>query len=140
MLQPQLFHSIGHAPRLEHIQRIRPPCGDIAKRAAPRADLAHDHHSGVALLPALADIRAARLGAHCGKVVIFQYLTGITVALRRGRLHPYPAWLAQNRRIGLMRLFRVALGFIRKITAHGKLLKMYGTAIGIKHAFVHHFA
>src|SRR3712207_6931906 len=43
--------------------------GDVAERTGPRAGVAHDHHGGVALRPALADVRAGRLLAHRDQAV-----------------------------------------------------------------------
>ena len=63
MAQPQLFHRLSDAARLKRIQRVRAAGGHIAERTAPGADLAHDHHSGVALGPAFTNIGAGGLFA-----------------------------------------------------------------------------
>ena len=63
MVQPQFRHRMRHPARLEGVQSLRPAGRHVAKRAAARAYLAHDHHGGVALRPAFADIGAARLFA-----------------------------------------------------------------------------
>ena len=63
MFQTQLADRMGHLARLKRVQRLRLARRDIAKGAAARAYLAHDHHGGVALAPAFADIGAARLFA-----------------------------------------------------------------------------
>jgi hypothetical protein len=61
MGEAQLLDRIGHAPRLERVERVGAPGGHVAEGAAAGADLAHDHHGGVALAPAFADVGAARL-------------------------------------------------------------------------------
>ena len=91
------------------VERVRPAGGDVAEGAGPGADLAHDHHGGVALRPALADVRAARLLADRHQAVLAHDVAGALVALRARRLHPKPVRLAQHRRIRPVRLLRVAL-------------------------------
>ena len=50
--------------RLIRIQRQRAAMADIAKRAAPRAEVAHDHKCGCAIAEALADVGAGRFLAN----------------------------------------------------------------------------
>ncbi|MPL92900.1 hypothetical protein SDC9_39024 [bioreactor metagenome] len=109
MLQPERLHRMGDAARLEHIKRIGPAGRDVAEGTAAGADLAHDHHRGVALAPAFADIRAARLFADGDQLVRFQDLAGVLVALRGRRLDPDPVRLLRLRMIGTMRLLGVTL-------------------------------
>ena len=66
---------------------------DIAERAGARASVPHDHEGGVLFLPAFADIRAARLFAHCVERVFANELLGGEVARRDGRLDANPVWL-----------------------------------------------
>ena len=119
MVQPQFLHRIRHAARLERIQRLRAAGGDIAKGSAPFADLAHDHHGGVALAPAFAGIGAAGLFAYCHQLVFAHDITGAFVALGSGGFYANPVGLARLGVIGLVRLFRVALLGTFEITQGG---------------------
>ena len=59
----ELRHRLRHVLGLVRIERARQPGLHIAERAGARAGVAHDHHGGVRLLPALADIGTAGLFA-----------------------------------------------------------------------------
>ena len=61
MLKPERGDRFGHMLRLRLIQRAGHTGLHIAEGAGARAGVAHDHHGGVALFPALADVRAACL-------------------------------------------------------------------------------
>ena len=54
------------------VRRLRPAMRNVAKRAAPRAQIAQDHECRSALAEALADIRAGRLLAHRVQLVLAQ--------------------------------------------------------------------
>jgi hypothetical protein len=56
-------NRLGQIGRLIDVERQRPPVRHIAKRAAPGADIAHDHERRGALAEALADVRARRFFA-----------------------------------------------------------------------------
>jgi hypothetical protein len=70
------------------------PRGHVAEGAAAGADLAHDHHGGVALRPAFARIGAARLLADGHQLVLAHDLVGLAIALAHRRLDPDPAGLS----------------------------------------------
>ena len=55
------------------IERPRQPGRHVAEGAGARAGIAHDHHGGVALRPALADVGAGRLLAHRDEPVRAQH-------------------------------------------------------------------
>ena len=61
MRKTELGGRLGDILRLERIERARQARAHIAEGAGARAGVAHDHEGGVLLLPALADIGAARL-------------------------------------------------------------------------------
>jgi hypothetical protein len=109
MLQAQLRHCMGDPARLEGVQCLRLAGGHVAEGTAPRADLAHDHHGGVTLAPAFADIGAARLFADRDKLLRPDDVARGLVTLAHRGLHPYPVRFFRLRGIGAMRLFGVAL-------------------------------
>jgi hypothetical protein len=60
---------------------------DVAERAAPGADVAHDHEGGGALAEALADVRAGGFLAHRVQLVLAQDLLDLVEArIRAGAL------------------------------------------------------
>ena len=94
--RPSLRDRIGDALRLAGVERPRQSGRDVAERAGARADRAHDHHRRVALLPALADVRAARLLAHRMQAVLFDDAQRFRIRPRSGRpgRATTPAWQA----------------------------------------------
>ena len=109
VVQTQLLHGIGHATRLERIQRVRPAGGDVAEGAAAGADVAHDHHGGVTLAPAFAGIGATRLFADRHQLVFAHDAAGFVIPVAGWCLHPDPAWLLRLGIVRAMRLFGMAL-------------------------------
>ena len=59
--QPHARHRLGEAHRLERVEGFGRAVGDRAVGAVPGADVAQDHEGGGLVLPALADVGAARL-------------------------------------------------------------------------------
>ena len=70
VVQPEAGDRLGHAFRFGRIERARQAGAHVAEGARARARVAHDRECRVALLPALADVRAARLLAHRMKPVL----------------------------------------------------------------------
>ena len=62
--EPHALHRLGQADRLERVERLRRAVRHRAVGAVPGADVAQDHEGGGLVLPALADVGAARLLAH----------------------------------------------------------------------------
>ena len=90
------------------------PVRDVAEGAGAGADVAHDHEGRVLLLPAFADVGAARLLADGDELVLAHQRLGRGVARRARRLGADPVGLARDRIIGPMRLFgmaRARIGF-----------------------------
>ena len=84
VVQPQLGDRVGHAPRFEDVQRLGRLAGrDVAEGAGTGTDLAHDHHGGVALAPAFADVGAACLLADRDQLVFAHDPRGLGIALHR---------------------------------------------------------
>ena len=77
--QPELGHRVGHPRGLARVQRRRHAGRDVAEGARPSTRLAHDHHGGVALRPALADVGAGRLLAHGREIEAAHQLSGLGV-------------------------------------------------------------
>src|SRR6056297_1316398 len=109
VIEAQLLHRVGDAPGLEQVERLRLAGGHVAEGAAAGADLAHDHHGGVALRPAFARVGAASLLAHGHELVLAHDSPGFEIALGRGGLYADPVGLARLGSIGAARLLGVAL-------------------------------
>ncbi len=109
VLEAHLANRPRHPLRLSGIERLRQAGGDIAEGAGAGADLAHDHHGGMGLAPALPDVRAGRLLADCGQTVGLHDVQGGVVAGGPRRAHAQPGRLAQGRRLGPSLLFRMPL-------------------------------
>src|SRR5690606_32325918 len=67
--QAQVGDRLGQVHRLVGIQRLGPAMADVAERAAPGADVAHDHEGGGAAGEALAQVRAGGLFADAVQAV-----------------------------------------------------------------------
>jgi hypothetical protein len=65
MREPERGDRLGDTPRLVWVEKIGPAGRDIAEGTRAGADAAEYHDRCMLLLPTLADIRAARLFAHC---------------------------------------------------------------------------
>ena len=84
------------------------PVRDVAEAAGAGAGVAHDHHGGVALRPALADVGAGGFLADGDEAVLAHQRPGLVVDRVRRRLDPDPGRLALDRVVWPVRLFRVA--------------------------------
>ncbi len=126
--QAQLRRRVGDARRLVGVERAGQARGDVAECAGAGADPAHDHEGGVLLLPAFADVRAARLLADGGELMLAHERMGRRIARRSRRLGADPGGLARDRIIRPMRLFGMAgarVGFEEVQDAgHGTLFSM----------------
>ncbi len=71
-----------------------PAGGDVAEGAGAGADRAQDHHRGVLLLPAFADIGAGRLLAHGVELEPAHELARLVIGRRLRRLDAQPGGLA----------------------------------------------
>ena len=85
----------GEVHGLGRIERQRAAVTHVAERAAPRADVAHDHERRRALGKALADVRARGFLAHGVQPVLAQDLLDFGEARRRRRAHADPVGFAQ---------------------------------------------
>src|SRR5439155_18278660 len=90
------------------IERSRQAGLDVAEGAGAGAGVAHDHEGGVLLLPALADIGAARLLADGDEAVRAHDAAGLDITRRYGSLDADPARLAARRRVRPVRLLGMA--------------------------------
>jgi hypothetical protein len=110
VVQTKFGNRIRHATRFKDIQGLwRFASRDIAKRAGPRTDFAHNHHGRVPLAPAFANIWAPRLFADGYQFVAAHNLAGFFVSRACGRFDANPIGLARLCVIWLMGLFRMAL-------------------------------
>src|SRR5215217_5011546 len=85
VLEAHLFGGVGHAPRFVEVELRRLAGEDGAEAAGAGADVAQDHEGRGAVVPALADVRAARLLADGVEVEAAHGLSYIAVALSHGR-------------------------------------------------------
>src|SRR5262249_2167796 len=102
--QPNQGPRPGHPVRPPPVRPGRAAVGDGAEATAAGADVAQDHERGGAVLPALADVRAARLLAHRVEVLLAHQRLQAHVARSPGGAHLEPGRLAPRdteRRIGL---------------------------------------
>ena len=105
--QAQLRHRIGDAGGFVGGERSGLAGGDVAEGAGAGAGVAHDHHGGVALRPALADVGAGGFLAHGDQAVVAHQGAGLVIDRMRGRLDPDPGGLALDRVVRPVRLLRV---------------------------------
>ena len=108
MLEPKLRDRAADIVRLVRIERAGQARLHVAEGAGARAGVAHDHHGGVAMRPALADIRARRFLADGVQLVLAHDLPRRGIFAADGRLDPDPVRLAQDGTVGPVRLFRMA--------------------------------
>jgi hypothetical protein len=108
VLKLEACHSATDPSRLVEIEMRWPPGRDVAESAGARADVAHDHHGCVPLLPALSDIRAGGLFANGMQAVFAHDGMRAIEARRAGSPDAKPGRLRQLRGIRSRCLFRVA--------------------------------
>ena len=136
MLQAEPGHGVGDPRGLAGVQRERLAGAYVAERAGAGAGVAHDHHGGVALRPALADVGAGGFLADRVQAVFAHQGAGLVVDRMGGRLHPDPGGLALDRVVRAVRLLRVAEGGFGtvvddEVAGHGGL-EVAGGAGGVK--------
>ena len=90
VLQSQLRHRIGNAPRLVKINRPGMSLGNGAEAAAPGADVAQQHEGGGAMVPALADVGTLRRLAHRVQAEPARQLLERVIVLAHGRARLQP--------------------------------------------------
>ena len=94
--EAQLATASATCAGSSRIDRPRHAGLDVAEGAGARADVAQDHHRGVLLGPALADVRAGRLLAHRVQAWLAHQPAGLVIAGRARRLDPDPGGLAAD--------------------------------------------
>ena len=82
-LRPSSASASARCSRLVRVDRARQPGLDVAEGAGAGADVAQDHHRGVTLLPALADVGAGRLLAHGVQALGPHQPAGLVIAAAR---------------------------------------------------------
>src|SRR5829696_7784935 len=99
--QPHRLHALGDAAWLVAVERGGFTGVDLAEVAAPGALLAADQEGGLAVLPALEDVRAA--GFLTDRVQPFAPDQGLEFLVLRAHLGASldPRWLALDRRLGV---------------------------------------
>ena len=108
MGEPELEGGLRDMFRLGGIERAGHAGLDVAEGAGAGAGVAHDHEGGVLLVPALADIRAARLLADRDEAVFLDDFAGVGIAAGIRRAHPDPVRFRRRQRIRPVHLFGVA--------------------------------
>ena len=95
--------------RLKGIEIVWPACCDVAEGTSACANVAHDHHSCVALAPTFASVWTSSFFADCYKIVFTHDVACFLVTSRRGRLYPNPCRFFRLRIVRLMSFLRVPL-------------------------------
>jgi hypothetical protein len=107
--QAKFRHGVGDAGGFVGGERAGLARGDVAKGAGTGAGVAHDHHGGVPLRPALADVGAGGLLADRDEAVGAHQRAGLVIDRMSGRLHPDPGRFALDGVVRPVRLLRMAL-------------------------------
>ena len=100
--------GVGDAGGFVGLQRAGLAGAHVAEAAGAGAGVAHDHHGGVALRPALADIRAGGLLANRHQAVVAHQRAGLVIDRVVRRLDPDPGGFALDRILRPMGLFRMS--------------------------------
>jgi hypothetical protein len=108
VIEAELGTGLGDVLRLVGVELVGPAGGDVAERAGAGANRAQDHHRGMALRPALPDVRAGRLLAHRVELERAHQLARLAVFRRGRRLDPDPRRLALDRVVRAVCLLRMA--------------------------------
>jgi len=93
--------AYSHAPWLALVERLRLARVDLAEVTPPGALVTADEERGLAVLPALEDVRAARLLAHRVQALAVDQV--LQLGVRRSRTQPGldPRRLALDRDLGV---------------------------------------
>jgi hypothetical protein len=110
VLECEFGDRFGDTLGLTRIKRARYSCLHIAESAGAGAGVAHDHEGGVALGPALTDIRATGFFANRHEAVGANDRARLTEGFRGRRFDSDPIGLARDRIEGALALLWVALG------------------------------
>src|SRR3954452_1673054 len=94
MLEPKLRGRRRDMLWLQPIDGPRHPRFHVAERAGASASIAEDHHRGVLLGPAFADVRASRFLANSREAEVAHEAARRVIAFADGGLDPYPVGLA----------------------------------------------
>src|ERR1700675_3663934 len=108
MAQSEFGDGIGDAGWLIGVERSGRAGGYVAERAGARAGVAHDHHGGVTLRPALADVGAGGFLADGGEAVLAHQGAGLVIDRMVGRFDTDPGGFALDWVVRAVRLLRVA--------------------------------
>ncbi len=108
MVQTKLLHGQRNMLRLGRIERAGHSRLDVAEGAGAGAGVTHDHEGRVLLVPAFADVGAARFLAYGDEAVFLDDVAGVGIAARIRRAHANPVRLRRRLRIGPVDLLRVA--------------------------------
>jgi hypothetical protein len=97
VFEAHLGNGLGQLQRFILVQRIGAAMPHVAKGAAARALVAHDHECGRAMAKALADVGARGFFTHGVEIALAQDLLDLVVArVGRARLHADPLGLFQH--------------------------------------------
>src|SRR5690606_26920607 len=95
---------LGDLARLLQVEGARLAGGDVAEVAAAGADVTADEEGGLAVLPALEDVGAARLLAHRVQATALDHRVQFAVLRPHLGGGPDPGRLALDGRLGVARL------------------------------------
>ena len=97
MRKPHGRNRAADSPWLVGVERRRTAGGDMAKRAGSSANSAHNHESGVAFGPALADVGACGFLAHSKESMLAREAARFVIGRRAWSLDSQPGRLASLR-------------------------------------------
>ena len=102
--QVHLLDGYRHAPGLVDVVLGGTTSGDVAEVAATGAHLAAHQEGGLAVVPALVDVGAVRLGADRVQALLPHQSTDLLVGLRDDGSRAQPVGLGLDGRLGVARL------------------------------------
>ncbi len=98
MFQPKFCRRFRDMARLGGVHRVRHPGLDVAEGAGAGAGITQDHHRGVLLAPAFADIGAGRLLTYGVEFQAAHQRAGFGIGAAGRRLYANPVRLARQTR------------------------------------------
>ena len=102
MAKTHCCNGACHLLGFREVETRRPPVRDSAIGAVSGADIAKNHERGGPMVPAFADVRAARLFTDRVESKLPHHPLDAEIVLTPRRLHLQPGWLSFGQRLGTM--------------------------------------
>ena len=117
--EAELGDGVGNPGGFAGVERLGVAGADVAESAGAGAGVAHDHHGGVALGPALADVRAGGFLADGDEAVLAHEGAGLVIDRMVGRADADPVRLTLDGVVRAVRLFGVSARAVIDFEAGG---------------------